>query len=108
MHSLRVGPVYSRRDRTLGTEDFLVQSSARNSPACEVVREAAKERRRAAKIEVGFARHSQSLKHLQAQASRRGVVLAHTILGGWCAVSHKHLFKQKGGNEITSLAGKRM
>src|SRR5215475_3743902 len=85
-----------------------MQSPARDPPVDEILGEAEKECRRAAQIEVGVARHPQPLKHVEAQASRRVVVIAESITRSRFAVSDEASNARQRGGEITHLASKRM
>ena len=85
-----------------------MQSPARDAPGAEIPGEAAKECRRAAQIEVGVAWHSQPLKHFEAQASRRVVIIAESITRSRFAVSDEASNARECGGEIVRLASKGM
>ncbi len=98
----------SRRHRFLGAEDLPVQSAAHDTPASEIAGEAAKEWGRATQIEVGLGWHSQPLKHFEAQASGRIVVITEPISRSRFAVSDKASHVRERCGEVARFAGKGM
>src|SRR5215471_2002130 len=85
-----------------------MQSPARDAPAAEILGEAAKECRRAAQIKVGMAWYSQPLKHFEAQASRRVVVIAESITRSRFTVSDEASNARECGGKIARLTSKGM